>query len=118
VPQHILLMPEVKVGGGVSLQNPFGLYSLAHLTLFSMQGWTGPLFGCLSQDAVLLCPNDRETLADHRRGHDDDHEEHGDEAHDHDEHGHEIHRSFLMNGFQDFFLGGMDPLELEGVSQW
>lgn len=78
------------------------------------EGWTGPIFTYLSQDAVLICPNDKETLAEHRQGHSDDqddHEEHGEEAHDHDDHGHEIHRSFIMNGFQDFFISGMDTVE-------
>lgn len=74
-------------------------------------GWTEALFGYLSNDAVLICPNDREALVEHLGGHDNDHDAHGEEDHDHDPAGGEIHRSYLINSFQDHFLTSMSSGE-------
>ena len=58
--------------------------------LNEVKGWPEQLKGVLPGDQVLLCPNDLETRTTH----------HGKDAHDEGE----IHRSFLMNGFSDFFV--------------
>jgi prepilin-type N-terminal cleavage/methylation domain-containing protein/prepilin-type processing-associated H-X9-DG protein len=60
------------------------------------KGWPEHLKVILPNDQVLLCPNDRETLAAHGGGpgaHADG----------------EVHRSYLMNSFSDFFVNTLSP---------
>ena len=54
------------------------------------RGWLPAIEGAIRGDQVLLCPNDLETRKEHS----------GEHAHEEDE----IHRSYLMNGFDDFFI--------------
>lgn len=54
------------------------------------RGWLHAIEGAIPGDQVLLCPNDLETRQEHS----------GEHAHDEDE----VHRSYLMNGFDDFFV--------------
>ncbi len=53
-------------------------------------GWPDQLKSILPNDQVMLCPNDRATL----KGHGDEH------AHEKGE----VHRSYILNGFSDFFV--------------
>jgi prepilin-type N-terminal cleavage/methylation domain-containing protein/prepilin-type processing-associated H-X9-DG protein len=57
------------------------------------RGWLHAIEGAIPGDQVLLCPNDLETRQEHS----------GEHAHDEDE----VHRSYLMNGFDDFFVNAL-----------